>query len=82
MLSVLPAAAAVHPADAGDAANDAAGDATEFVYRVDDPDPGEWTLRVTPENTVGFSYDLTRDESSVESAETTDEETAGTEAAE
>ena len=35
---------------------------TEFVYRLDDPEAGEWTLRVTPENTVGFSYEITRNE--------------------
>ena len=34
----------------------------EFVYRVDEPDAGEWTLRVTPENTIGFSYEVTRNE--------------------
>ncbi|WP_224270628.1 hypothetical protein [Haloprofundus salinisoli] len=36
----------------------------EFVYRVDDPAAGDWTLRVTPENTIGFQYELDRHESS------------------
>ncbi|HKJ57668.1 MAG TPA: hypothetical protein VKA37_00435, partial [Halobacteriales archaeon] len=35
---------------------------TEFVYRIDEPEAGEWTLRVTPENTIGFSYEVTRNE--------------------
>lgn len=35
---------------------------TAFVYRLDDPGAGEWTLRVTPENTVGFRYEITRHE--------------------
>ena len=34
----------------------------EFVYRVADPAAGEWTLRVTPENTIGFAYEITRNE--------------------
>ena len=33
-----------------------------FVYRVDDPAAGEWTLRVTPQNTIGFAYEITRNE--------------------
>lgn len=33
-----------------------------FVYRVDNPDAGTWELRVMPENTIGFSYDITRNE--------------------
>jgi len=34
----------------------------EFVYRVEQPESGEWTLRVTPENAIGFSYEVTRNE--------------------
>jgi hypothetical protein len=34
----------------------------EFVYRVDDPEAGSWDLRVTPENVIGFSYEITRNE--------------------
>jgi hypothetical protein len=40
---------------------------TEFVYRVDDPAAGEWTVQMTPHNTIGFNYELVRDESSRES---------------
>jgi hypothetical protein len=33
-------------------------------YRVDTPESGEWTLRVMPEDTVRFRYEIIRDESS------------------
>lgn len=36
--------------------------AQAFVYRLEDPAAGEWTLRVTPENTIGFAYEVTRNE--------------------
>lgn len=39
------------------------GSSRAFVYRVDGPDAGEWTLRVTPENTIGFQYELDQAES-------------------
>jgi len=35
----------------------------EFVYRVDDPEAGSWDLRVMPENVIGFSYEIVRNES-------------------
>lgn len=35
----------------------------EFVYRVDDPVAGTWTVQIMPHNTVGFGYDIVRDES-------------------
>jgi hypothetical protein len=35
----------------------------EFVYRIDDPDAGSWDLRVMPENVIGFSYEIVRNES-------------------
>ena len=35
----------------------------QFVYRVDDPEAGSWDLRVMPENVIGFSYEVTRNES-------------------
>jgi hypothetical protein len=34
-----------------------------FVYRVDDPEAGEWTVRIMPENTIQFSYEIVRNES-------------------
>ena len=34
----------------------------EVVYRLGEPAAGEWTLRVTPENTIGFGYEITRNE--------------------
>ncbi|WP_436923538.1 COG1470 family protein [Halosimplex amylolyticum] len=35
---------------------------TEFEYRVDDPDAGEWTVRIMPRNTVDFRYQIVRNE--------------------
>lgn len=35
----------------------------QFVYRVDDPQAGDWTVRVMPHNTIGFNYELERTES-------------------
>ncbi|WP_435176135.1 COG1470 family protein [Halorussus sp. AFM4] len=34
----------------------------QFVYRIDDPEAGSWDLRVMPENVIGFSYEITRNE--------------------
>ena len=36
----------------------------EFVYRVDDPEAGNWDVQIMPENTIGFSYEIVRNESS------------------
>ncbi|WP_327053030.1 COG1470 family protein [Halomicrococcus gelatinilyticus] len=36
----------------------------EFVYRVDDPEAGSWDVQIMPENTIGFSYEIARNESS------------------
>lgn len=36
---------------------------TEFVYELDGPDAGEWTVEIMPEDTIGFQYELTRNES-------------------
>jgi hypothetical protein len=35
----------------------------EFTYRVDDPEAGQWTLEVLPQNTMDFSYEIVRNES-------------------
>lgn len=35
----------------------------EFVYRVEDPEAGSWDLQVMPENAIGFSYEIVRNES-------------------
>lgn len=35
----------------------------EFVYRVDAPMAGTWTVQIMPHNTVGFGYEIVRDES-------------------
>lgn len=50
------------PRAAGDGEFAVRSGGTAFVYRLDDPEAGEWTLRVMPENTVGFSYEITRNE--------------------
>jgi hypothetical protein len=42
------------------------GGRSEFVYRVAEPDAGEWTLRVRPEDTIGFRYEITREEATAE----------------
>lgn len=34
-----------------------------LTYRLDAPDEGEWTLRVMPRDTVGFRYEIVRNES-------------------
>ena len=44
------------------------GGTSEFVYRVDDPEAGEWNVRITPHNAIGFSYELVREESSGDAA--------------
>jgi hypothetical protein len=36
---------------------------TEFVYRLETPGTGDWRVEVLPENTIGFGYEITRDES-------------------
>lgn len=50
-----------------DAATDSAystrGERQTFTYRIDDPDPGAWTVRIMPENTMRFEYEIVRDES-------------------
>ena len=38
------------------------GSQTEFTYRVDDPQSGEWTVEIMPENTIDFSYEIVRNE--------------------
>ncbi|MDX1745830.1 MAG: hypothetical protein R3324_07825, partial [Halobacteriales archaeon] len=38
------------------------GNGQEFVYRVSDPAAGQWTVQVMPENTIGFGYEIVRDE--------------------
>ncbi|NHN59936.1 MULTISPECIES: hypothetical protein [Halorussus] len=34
----------------------------QFVYRIDDPEAGSWDLQVMPEDVIGFSYEITRNE--------------------
>lgn len=38
------------------------GNDQEFVYRIENPEAGQWDLRVMPENTIGFGYEIVRDE--------------------
>jgi uncharacterized cupredoxin-like copper-binding protein len=37
------------------------GERKEFVYRVDDPQAGDWTVRIMPEHVVQFGYEVVRD---------------------
>jgi len=39
------------------------GESQTFAYRLPDPDAGEWSVRIMPENAMQFSYDITRNES-------------------
>lgn len=39
------------------------GNGHQFVYRVDEPAAGSWTVRIMPHNTVGFGYEIVRNES-------------------
>lgn len=38
------------------------GDQQTFKYRVVDPDAGTWSVRVLPENTMDFEYEIVRNE--------------------
>lgn len=40
----------------------ARGGQQTFTYRVEEPAAGEWSVRIMPENTIGFQYELTRNE--------------------
>lgn len=35
---------------------------TEFEYRLDDPQAGEWTVEIMPENAINFQYEVVRNE--------------------
>ncbi|WP_336036960.1 hypothetical protein [Halobacterium yunchengense] len=39
------------------------GETQEFTYRLEDPDSGEWSVRITPENAMQFGYEIVRNES-------------------
>lgn len=39
------------------------GNGQQFVYQLDDPESGTWTVRIMPHNTVGFGYEIVRNES-------------------
>lgn len=39
------------------------GNGQQFVYHVARPTAGTWTVRIMPHNTVGFGYEIVRDES-------------------
>lgn len=38
------------------------GGQQEFTYRIDEPASGQWSVRIMPENTMEFEYDITRNE--------------------
>ena len=39
------------------------GGQTEFVYELEEPAAGEWTAEIMPDNTMGFQYEITQNES-------------------
>lgn len=39
------------------------GQQQTFRYRVDDPDAGSWSVRIMPNNTMRFGYEIVREES-------------------
>jgi len=45
------------------------GGQTEFVYELDSPAAGEWTAEIMPDNTIGFEYEITQNESGDQSDE-------------
>ena len=45
------------------------GGGTEFVYELDEPAAGEWTAEIMPEDTIGFQYEITQNESDDDSDE-------------
>jgi len=38
------------------------GSQKQFVYRIEDPDEGQWTARIMPHNTTEFRYETVRNE--------------------
>lgn len=38
------------------------GDSQRFTYRLEDPEAGTWSVRIMPENTMDFGYEITRTE--------------------
>lgn len=48
------------PVTAGDGEYAVNHPTKEFVYRVEAPAAGEWTVRIMPRNTVGFNYEIAR----------------------
>jgi hypothetical protein len=52
-----------------------------LTYRLDAPDEGEWTLRVMPRDTVGFRYEIVRNQSTAEDGDATATPAPGTETA-
>jgi hypothetical protein len=39
------------------------GEMQEFTYRLEDPESGEWSVRIMPENAMQFGYEIVRNES-------------------
>ena len=52
---------AQRPGTATDGTYAASGGQRTFTYRLNDPQSGEWSVRIMPENTISFEYDLTRE---------------------
>ena len=53
---------AQRPRETTDGTYAARGGQQTFTYRLDAPTAGEWSVRIMPEDTIDFSYEITRDE--------------------
>jgi hypothetical protein len=50
------------PSASDDSTYAAGGEQQTFRYRVDEPEAGSWSVEITPENAMQFSYDIIRNE--------------------
>ena len=53
---------AQRPRETTDGTYAARGGQQTFTYELDAPAAGEWSVRIMPENTIDFGYEITRDE--------------------
>ena len=53
---------AQRPRETTDGTYAARGSQQTFTYEIADPAAGEWSVRIMPQNTIDFSYEISRDE--------------------
>lgn len=51
------------PGTTDDGTYSSGGEQQQFVYRLDDPEDGSWSVQIMPENAMQFSYEIVRNES-------------------